>query len=131
MAASTSAPALEARRPAFGWKRLPAWLRHALLLALLIGAWQAYVIGAAIAAALTAFATLTKVGEDLLTLLTSILNPLPGVAVLPLAMLWFGITTNAILFVIGVPEASTFQETVVPGYCFSSRWSCFIRISGV
>jgi NitT/TauT family transport system permease protein len=145
MAATTSAPALEARRPAFGWKRLPAWLRQALLLALLVGAWQAYVsiehvnpllfaspwqtarafwndwrngslahptwttlrilaegigIGAAIAAALTAFATLTKVGEDLLTLLTSILNPLPGVAVLPLAMLWFGITTNAILFVI-------------------------------
>ena len=30
----------------------------------------------------------------------SILNPLPGVAVLPLAMLWFGLNTNALLFVI-------------------------------
>ena len=57
-------------------------------------------IGAAIAAVLTAFATLTKVGDDLLTLLTSILNPLPGVAVLPLAMLWFGLNTTAVLFVI-------------------------------
>jgi sulfonate transport system permease protein len=57
-------------------------------------------IGAAIAVALTTFATLTKVGEDLLILLTSILNPLPGVAVLPLAMLWFGINTSAILFAI-------------------------------
>ena len=57
-------------------------------------------IGAAIAAVLTAFATLTKVGEDLLDLLTAILNPLPGIAVLPLAMLWFGLDTDAILFVI-------------------------------
>jgi len=57
-------------------------------------------IGAVVAAGLTAFATLTKVGEDLLVLLTSILNPLPGVAVLPLAMLWFGLNERAILFVI-------------------------------
>ncbi len=57
-------------------------------------------IGALVAGLLTAFATLTKIGDDLLALLTSILNPLPGVAVLPLAMLWFGINENAILFVI-------------------------------
>jgi NitT/TauT family transport system permease protein len=57
-------------------------------------------IGAGIAAILTAFATLSKVGEDLLILLTSLLNPLPGVAVLPLAMLIFGITEEALRFVI-------------------------------
>ena len=49
---------------------------------------------------LTAFAALSQIGEDLLTILVSILNPLPGVAVLPLAMLWFGLNTNALLFVI-------------------------------
>jgi NitT/TauT family transport system permease protein len=57
-------------------------------------------IGAAIAAGLTAFATLSKVGEDVLTLLTSVLNPLPGVAVLPLAMLLFGLNESALRFVI-------------------------------
>ena len=57
-------------------------------------------IGAAIAALLTAFATLSRVGEDLLILLTSLLNPLPGVAVLPLAMLLFGINEAALRFVI-------------------------------
>lgn len=57
-------------------------------------------IGALIAVVLTVFATLTKIGEDLLSLLTAILNPLPGVAVLPLALLWFGLNTNALLFVI-------------------------------
>lgn len=57
-------------------------------------------IGAVVAAVFTLLATLSRVGEDLLDLLTSILNPLPGVAVLPLALLWFGLSTNAILFAI-------------------------------
>ena len=57
-------------------------------------------IGAAIGALLSTLATLTQVGEDLLSLLTAILNPLPGIAVLPLAMLWFGLNDNALLFVI-------------------------------
>jgi NitT/TauT family transport system permease protein len=57
-------------------------------------------MGALIAAGFTIFATLTKVGEDLLNLLTAVLNPLPGVAVLPLAMLLFGINESAIRFVI-------------------------------
>ena len=57
-------------------------------------------IGAAIGAVLTAFATLSRFGDDLLTFLTSILNPLPGVAVLPLAMLLFGLNETAIRFVI-------------------------------
>ena len=57
-------------------------------------------IGAAIAAVLTVFATLTTIGEDMLVLLTSVMNPLPGVAVLPLAMLLFGLNEKAILFVI-------------------------------
>ncbi len=57
-------------------------------------------IGIAVAIVLTVFATLSTVGADLLALLTSLLNPLPGVAVLPLAMLWFGINENAIIFTI-------------------------------
>jgi NitT/TauT family transport system permease protein len=57
-------------------------------------------LGAGVAAILTAFATLSKVGEDLLILLTSVLNPLPGVAVLPLAMLLFGLNETALRFVI-------------------------------
>ena len=57
-------------------------------------------IGAAIAAVLSTFAVLSQVGEDLLSLLTAILNPLPGIAVLPLAILWFGLDNDALLFVI-------------------------------
>jgi NitT/TauT family transport system permease protein len=57
-------------------------------------------IGMAIAAVLTTLATWTRFGSDLLSLLTSMLNPLPAIAVLPLAMLWFGLNTRALLFVI-------------------------------
>jgi NitT/TauT family transport system permease protein len=71
----------------------PTWTTLWLLL-------QGVGIGALIAAGLTAFATLSQVGQDLLTLMSAILNPLPGVAVLPLAMLLFGIDDDAIRFVI-------------------------------
>lgn len=57
-------------------------------------------IGTTAAALLTVFATWTKVGEDLLVLLTSILNPLPAIAILPLAILWFGLSPTALVFVI-------------------------------
>ncbi len=71
----------------------PTWTTLQILL-------QGIGIGIVVAAILTLFATVSKVGEDVLTTLTAILNPLPGVAVLPLAMLWFGLNTNAILFTI-------------------------------
>ena len=60
----------------------------------------AMVIGILVAAALTVFATWTKIGDDLLVLLTSMLNPLPAIAVLPLAILWFGLNTTSLVIVI-------------------------------
>jgi NitT/TauT family transport system permease protein len=142
---TTSIAVPRPRGSRFAWGRLPVALRYALIVAALIGIWQAYWvikdpsallfagprevaeafwdgwregslarttwttlkilavgigIGAVVALILTAFAALSQIGEDLLTILVSILNPLPGVAVLPLAMLWFGLNTNALLFVI-------------------------------
>jgi NitT/TauT family transport system permease protein len=57
-------------------------------------------IGTGVALVLTVLATWTKVGEDLLSLLTSILNPVPAIAILPLAILWFGLNPTALVFVI-------------------------------
>lgn len=57
-------------------------------------------IGMLIAATLTVLATWTSIGEDLLVLLTSMLNPLPAIAILPLAILWFGLGPTALVFVI-------------------------------
>ena len=57
-------------------------------------------VGMGVAAVLTTFATWTRIGEDVLVLLTSMLNPLPAIAILPLAILWFGLSSTALVFVI-------------------------------
>jgi sulfonate transport system permease protein len=60
----------------------------------------AYAIGVALAAAFVTFAVSSVVGQDLLTTLTAMFNPLPAIALLPLAMLWFGLGQGALVFVI-------------------------------
>lgn len=57
-------------------------------------------IGMLVAAVLTTLATWSRIGEDVLVLLTSMLNPLPSIAILPLAILWFGLSETALIFVI-------------------------------
>lgn len=57
-------------------------------------------VGTGLAAVLTVLATWTTVGDDVLTLLTSMFNPVPAVAILPLAILWFGLNPTALVFVI-------------------------------
>lgn len=72
---------------------------------LLINVWNSlslllmgYGIGLGIAAALVVFGVWTRFGSDLLTTLTAMLNPLPAIALLPMAMLWFGLGPAAIVF---------------------------------
>lgn len=61
---------------------------------------KGYIIGTALALALSALAVSTRLGRDLLSTLTSMLNPLPAIALLPLALLWFGLGTNSLIFVL-------------------------------
>jgi NitT/TauT family transport system permease protein len=70
-----------------------AWTSLSILL-------KGYVIGIAIAAVLTTLAVSTRIGNDLLGTLTSMLNPLPAIALLPLALLWFGLGDVSIVFVL-------------------------------
>jgi NitT/TauT family transport system permease protein len=42
----------------------------------------------------------TRTGRDLLETLTSMFNPLPAIALLPLALLWFGLGRGSLIFVI-------------------------------
>src|SRR5580704_15919892 len=42
----------------------------------------------------------TRVGTDFLSTLTAMFNPLPAIALLPLALLWFGLGAFSIVFVI-------------------------------
>src|SRR5262249_51862406 len=59
-----------------------------------------YAAGLALAAALTAFAAATRIGADLLETLTSMFNPLPSIALLPLALIWFGLGSGSVVFVL-------------------------------
>jgi NitT/TauT family transport system permease protein len=61
---------------------------------------KGYGAGLLCAAVFTAFASATRVGSDLLETLTSMFNPLPSIALLPLAMIWFGLGEGSIIFVL-------------------------------
>lgn len=60
----------------------------------------AYAIGVTGAAVLTTVAISSRVGTDLLETLTSMFNPLPAIALLPLALIWFGLGTGSVIFVV-------------------------------
>jgi NitT/TauT family transport system permease protein len=59
-----------------------------------------YASGLLLAAVFTTVAVSTRVGTDLLSTLTSMFNPLPAIALLPLALLWFGLGIPSLVFVI-------------------------------
>ncbi|MBL0728603.1 ABC transporter permease [Piscinibacter sp. HJYY11] len=61
---------------------------------------QGYALGIVAAFALTALAVSTQIGRDLLSTLTSMFNPLPAIALLPLALLWFGLGKASLVFVL-------------------------------
>jgi NitT/TauT family transport system permease protein len=70
-----------------------AWVSIKVLL-------MGYAAGIFFAAVLTIVAITTRVGTDLLELLTSMFNPLPAIALLPLALLWFGLGNGSLIFVL-------------------------------
>ncbi|AOK61120.1 ABC transporter permease [Burkholderia ubonensis] len=61
---------------------------------------RGYALGVVLAFALTSVAVSTRIGRDLLSMLTSMFNPLPSIALLPIALLWFGLGTGSLLFVL-------------------------------
>jgi sulfonate transport system permease protein len=72
---------------------LKAWTSIKVLL-------MGYAIGVTLAMLLTIVAMTGRLGTDLLELLTSMFNPLPAIALLPLALLWFGLGDASIIFVV-------------------------------
>ena len=59
-----------------------------------------YALGLTIAGIFTTLAITTRVGTDFLSTLTAMFNPLPAIALLPLALLWFGLGAKSLVFVI-------------------------------
>lgn len=61
---------------------------------------EGYAGGVVLAFALTTLAVSTQFGRDLLSTLTAMFNPLPAIALLPLALLWFGLGSGSLIFVL-------------------------------
>jgi NitT/TauT family transport system permease protein len=61
---------------------------------------QGYVVGLFLAGCLTALANMSRIGSDLLETLTAMFNPLPSIALLPLSLIWFGLGSISIVFVL-------------------------------
>ncbi|HXX85988.1 MAG TPA: ABC transporter permease [Casimicrobiaceae bacterium] len=59
-----------------------------------------YSAGILLAALLTVIAITSRIGTDFLETLTSMFNPLPAIALLPLALIWFGLGSGSIVFVL-------------------------------
>jgi NitT/TauT family transport system permease protein len=59
-----------------------------------------YTAGVVLAGALTILAINTRVGTDLLETLTAMFSPLPAIALLPLALIWFGLGNGSLVFVL-------------------------------
>jgi NitT/TauT family transport system permease protein len=59
-----------------------------------------YAFGLALAAVMTTFAVASGIGTRILSTLTAMFNPLPAIALLPLALIWFGLGTPSLVFVI-------------------------------
>ncbi len=61
---------------------------------------MSYALAIGLAAILTSLAVSTRLGTDVLATLTAMFNPLPAIAILPLAMLWFGLGIQSLMLVI-------------------------------
>ena len=61
---------------------------------------SAMAIATAIALVLVAAAVMSRTGRTLLETLTAMFNPLPAIALLPLALLWLGLGPKSLLFVL-------------------------------
>ncbi len=61
---------------------------------------KGYLIGSVLSLVFSALAVSSRAGRDLLNTLTAMFNPLPAIALLPLALLWFGLGSGSLIFVI-------------------------------
>jgi NitT/TauT family transport system permease protein len=61
---------------------------------------QGYLMGVAGAFLLTWLAVSNRLGRELIETLTSMFNPLPAIALLPLALLWFGLGKGSLIMVL-------------------------------
>lgn len=59
-----------------------------------------YGVGVVMAGSLTILAINTRLGSDFLETMTGMFSPLPAIALLPLALIWFGLGNGSLVFIL-------------------------------
>lgn len=59
-----------------------------------------YSAGVALGGAITILAISTQIGSDFLETMTGMFSPLPAIALLPLALIWFGLGNGSLVFIL-------------------------------
>ena len=59
-----------------------------------------YTVGVVLAGLLTIIAINTQIGSDFLETMTAMFSPLPAIALLPLALIWFGLGQGSLIFIL-------------------------------
>jgi NitT/TauT family transport system permease protein len=77
---------------------------------------KGYVLSVLIALVLVALATTNDFLRETLQTLTAMFNPLPAIALLPLALLWFGLGEASLLFVIAHSVVWPFALAALTGF---------------
>jgi NitT/TauT family transport system permease protein len=80
-----------------------------------------YAVGLACAAVLTILAISTRLGEDLMLTLTAMFSPLPAIALLPLALIWFGLGSGSLVFVLAQSVLWAVALNTFSGFRATSR----------
>jgi len=61
---------------------------------------MSYGVGVTLGGLLTILAINTRLGSDFLETMTAMLSPLPAIALLPLALIWFGLGNGSLVFIL-------------------------------
>ncbi|UWP80401.1 ABC transporter permease [Dactylosporangium fulvum] len=61
---------------------------------------QSFVLSIVVAVLITGLAVTNSWGKEALNTITGIFQPLPAIALLPMAILWFGLTKESLIFVV-------------------------------
>ena len=82
----------------------------------LLELFKGYTLALSIALVLVSLAVTLPFMRDVLQTLTAIFNPLPAIALLPLAMLWFGLGEASLLFVLVHSVVWPFSLAALAGF---------------
>lgn len=82
---------------------------------------QSYLVSIVLAIVLTGFAVSSRWAREALTALTGIFQPLPSIALLPMAILWFGFSRDSLIFVVIMSMLWPIASSLTVGFATVSQ----------